>query len=98
MNRLSSCIVLCGVSLVLGGCMTPKQTFLPDGSKGYSINCSGTLNNWNICYEQAGKTCGAKGYEILNKEGDEGTTVSGTQYGVFGGTMINRTLLVRCNT
>jgi hypothetical protein len=52
--------------------------------------------SWNLCYEKAGELCKSRGYEVIRKDGDQSTTVSGTQYGVFGTTNVNRTLLIAC--
>lgn len=88
-------ILLIGVILV-GGCATAKQTYTADGQLGYSINCSGSALNWGMCYEKAGEICGDKGYEVLEKSGDQGAIVSGTQYGLFGGSVMNRSMIIKC--
>lgn len=88
-------IILFVVSF-LGGCATAKQTYTADGQLGYSINCSGSALNWGNCYEKAGEICGDKGYEILEKSGDQGAVVSGTQYGLFGGSVMNRSMIIKC--
>lgn len=82
--------------LALAGCATAKTTYLPDGSQGHSIQCSGTALNWGMCYEKAGALCGAKGYEVVTRSGDQGAIVSGSQTGVFGGSVMNRSMLVKC--
>ena len=84
------------VVAVLGGCATAKQTYTADGQQGYSINCAGSALNWGMCYEKAGEICGEKGYEVLQKSGDQGAIISGTQYGLFGGSVINRSMIIRC--
>ncbi len=79
-----------------GGCATSKQVYTSDGGTGYSINCSGSALNWGMCYEKAGEICGEKGYDVLQKSGDQGAMVSGTQYGLFAGSVINRTMIIKC--
>lgn len=88
-------IVLLGL-IALTGCTTQKAVYLPDGRKGYSINCSGAAQSWEKCYQKAGAICTTNGYKIVAKEGDEGATMSGTQYGVFAGSVITRVLLIAC--
>jgi len=83
------------VSLICG-CATAKKTYTSDGQQGYIINCSGAALNWGMCYEKAGELCGKKGYIVLEKSGDQGTIVSGTQYGLFGGSVINRSMIIKC--
>jgi hypothetical protein len=80
----------------LGGCATAKQTYTADGQLGYSINCSGSALNWGMCYEKAGEICGSKGYEVLQKSGDTGALVSGSQFGLYGGSVINRSMIIKC--
>lgn len=52
--------------------------------------------SWEQCYEKAGQTCKSNGYEIISKEGDQGATIAGTQYGVFGGSVMTRVMLIAC--
>jgi len=73
----------------------PKNTYTSDGREGYSINCSGSALNWGMCYEKAGELCGAKGYEVLEKSGDIGAMVTAGQYGLFGGSVINRSMIIK---
>ena len=89
-------ILLMIIAIFAGGCATSKKTFTSDGREGYSINCSGSALNWGMCYEKAGELCGAKGYEVLEKSGDRGAMVTAGQYGLFGGSVINRSMIVRC--
>lgn len=78
------------------GCATATQTYTPDGSQGYSIDCSGNALTWGKCYEKAGELCGNRGYELVTKTGDEGAVVSGTQYGLFGGSVTTRNMIITC--
>lgn len=88
-------IVLLGL-IPLAACATQKTVYLPDGRKGYSINCSGAALSWEMCYQKAGAICTTNGYEIVAKDGDQGATMSGTQYGIFAGSVITRVLLIAC--
>jgi len=90
-------LVILLISVILfGGCATAKQTYTADGQLGYSINCSGSAGNWGMCYEKAGEICGPKGYEVLEKSGDQGAMVSGNQFGLYGGSVINRSMIIKC--
>ncbi len=80
----------------VSACATSKKTYTPDGRQGYSINCSGSALNWGMCYEKAGDLCGAKGYEVLQKSGDTGAMVTAGQHGLFGSSVINRSMIIRC--
>lgn len=81
---------------LIAGCTTQKTIYLPDGRQGHAIDCSGTAMTWGDCYARAGSICRAKGYDILSKEGEESSSVAGTQYGVFGGTSMKRSLVIAC--
>ena len=81
---------------VMCGCATSKETYTADGKKGYSINCSGTVSNWGKCYEKAAEICGEKGYIVLDKSEDTGAIVSGNKFGIYGGSVINRTMIIKC--
>jgi hypothetical protein len=81
---------------VVAGCAGQKETFLPDGGKGYSISCSGAAMNWGMCYEKAGDICGTRGHDVIAGGSDQGTVVSGSQFGLFGGSVMNRSMLIKC--
>jgi hypothetical protein len=84
------------VCALLSACAMQRTTYLPDGRKGSSIDCSGAALNWGYCERKAGQTCGAAGYDVVSKEGEGGSVVAGTSSGVFGGTTSQRTMLVAC--
>jgi len=48
-----------------------------------------------MCYEKAGEICGSKGYEVLEKSGDQGAVLSGNQFGLYGGSVINRSMIIK---
>lgn len=81
---------------VLGGCATSRQVYTADGKKGYLIDCSGSALNWGMCYEKAGIICGERGYEVLEKSSDQGAMVMGNQSGLYGGSIINRSMIIKC--
>lgn len=62
--------------LLLGACASSTQTFAPDGSLAYNLNCSGTARNWGMCYTEAGNLCGTKGYKIVQVNGETGEMVN----------------------
>lgn len=89
-------VVCLAIIFSLSGCATASKTFTSDGKEGYSITCSGSALNWGMCYEKAGNICGKKGYVVLEKTGDEGAIVSGNQFGLYGGSVINRNMIISC--
>lgn len=56
--------------IALQGCVTSREVFLADGTKGHNINCSGSGMNYSNCLEKAGEICGTRGYYLLNQQGD----------------------------
>jgi len=82
--------------ILLSGCASASKTYGPDGKEAFSINCSGLARNWGMCYEKAGNLCGTKGYEVIGQGGDSGAVASVSPSGGFGGSVISRSLLVKC--
>lgn len=93
-------IALC-LPMALAACASSQSTqliHLPDGTDGFTINCSGSdaRQSWAQCYEAAGKACGASGYDVVSKEGDD-TATGGSVNGLFSANIRNRALVVRCH-
>ncbi|MEC5406632.1 hypothetical protein VOM14_13855 [Paraburkholderia sp. MPAMCS5] len=85
----------------LGGCASSNTTSLinlPNGQTGFAVNCSGADagSSWASCYVQAGKACGATGYDIVSKDNDEGGTAGGSVTNVVSANVKNRSMIVRC--
>jgi len=92
-----SIVLFLFIVMTLSGCATASKTYTSNGKEGYSINCSGTLLNWGLCYKKAGKLCGTKGYKVLEKSKDTGAIVTANQQsGLNGVTVINRTMIIKC--
>jgi uncharacterized protein YceK len=82
------------VMLALSGCATASKTYTPDGRQGYVIDCSGQALTWGKCYEKAGDLCGSAGYDILSQVADQGATVAG----IYGASVITRSLVITCKS
>lgn len=82
--------------LVLAGCATSSTTYLPDGRKGYTINCSGSAVPWSACQKKAGDLCQAKGYDIISANGEQGSTFIASGNFASGGTTSNKSMLIAC--
>lgn len=95
-ETMKTSITLLFVAMTLSGCATAVRTYTADGKEGYSITCSGLDMNWGTCYEKAGQICGTRGYEVLEKNSDQQSSVAGTQYGLFAKSSFNRNLIIRC--
>lgn len=91
--------VLLGAGLT--GCASSNTTSLinlPNGQTGFAVNCSGAdaASSWASCYVQAGKACGATGYDIVSKDNDEGGAAGGSVTNVVSANVKNRSMIVRC--
>ncbi len=93
MKHLTVAVV---AALALSSCATAKKTYTSDGREGYTITCSGQALSWGECYQKAGEICGNKGYDTLSQSGDQGSTVVANQFGLYGGAVITRSLVVAC--
>lgn len=89
-------IGLAAAAVALAGCASARKTYTSTGKEGYSINCSGTSSNWGKCYERAGDICGPRGYEVLEKIGENIPVSSGTIFEQHSGTDINRNMIIKC--
>lgn len=76
----------------LTACTTSTPIRMPDGRAGYSIKCSGTANSWGSCMQEAGKLCGARGYNIFMRDSRGGFVATQT----FAGSTIHREMIVAC--
>lgn len=84
-----------GAALLLAGCVVAKPVALPNGSTGYSINCSGRFDMGD-CMNKAAEVC--KGpYQMVdgNSEGAGGMMMPAGN-GVMAVSAIRRTLIVSC--
>ncbi|MDE2388755.1 MAG: hypothetical protein KGN35_06680 [Betaproteobacteria bacterium] len=93
---------------MLQGCVTSREIFLADGTKGQNINCSGSGMNYSNCLEKAGEICGAHGYHIMNQQGEvvpfslairefgANAQSPSVGYSSYSGTTITRNLFIKC--
>lgn len=86
--------------LGLSACAIATQTYLPDGSQGYSISCDGAGVGINVCYEKAGELCGAGGYDLIDREGQivpyGVATASGGQAFISYGSFNTKSIMIHC--
>ena len=85
----------------LGACASSNTTSLinlPNGETGFAVNCSGADadSSWASCYVEAGKACGATGYDIISKDNDQGGAAGGGVTNVVSANVKNRSMIVRC--
>ena len=92
---LGIAVILSGIAVGVIACTSASKTYGPSGQEAYSINCSGPRHSWDDCYQKAGKVCGARGYEIVERSRDSGTRVSLSDPSVYD---FERVMLVECNS
>lgn len=85
----------------LSACASSNTTSLinlPNGETGFAVNCSGADagSSWASCYVQAGKACGATGYDIVSKDNDQGGAAGGGVTNVVSANVKNRSMIIRC--
>jgi hypothetical protein len=89
--------IAAALGITLAGCAISHETYAPDGRRAYSITCSGMALSWGSCYEKAGSLCQGAGYDVIAGGAEGGAVVGGGGYGFFGGTTMNRSMLVACH-
>lgn len=93
--------IFIGLTAVVGGlllasCTTWKPIVLPSGQDGYTVDCSGSNLSWSHCYRKAGHAC-PRGYDIVQRVDTRGGhPVVGDLFGVMGGSVVDRGMLIRC--
>lgn len=81
---------------LLAGCATARQTYTQDGRPGHTIECGGTMNSWDSCYQKAGELCGSRGYDVQSKDGDTGYMASGSGESYVATQTVSRSLVIAC--
>lgn len=100
--------ILIAFVTMLQSCVTSREVFLADGTKGHNVNCSGSGMNYSNCLEKAGEICGARGYQLLNQQGgvvpfsqairEFGANPQSTSIGYLtqSGSIVTRNLFIKC--
>lgn len=77
----------------LAGCATPQIT-LPDGTKGYAVECKNSLA---ICYKKASKLC-PTGYDIIEDDKNGSASAGAVNGYAAAEAKVNITRVVRCKS
>jgi len=104
-------LLICGfLTLSLTGCAIARETYLADGTRGYSISCDGAAVGINTCFEKAGELCASRGYTLLGREGQVipmavGNAQSSGNYSQYQsqafvtyGSFNTKSIMIRCGT
>ncbi len=57
--------LLASLAVATVGCSSVHATYVPDGRRGFVIDCGGALNDWSNCLVKAGRACGNHGYDVI---------------------------------
>lgn len=57
---------------IINACSSSGGVKTDDDKAEHHIYCSGNLNSWDTCFEEASEICGSKKYDVLQKYEDEG--------------------------
>ena len=63
--QLQKRLIIASLVLSLAACGGLHATYVPDGRRGFVVNCGGLLNSWSTCLVKAGRACGSRGYETI---------------------------------
>jgi hypothetical protein len=93
-------LVAVSITALLSACATVKDTYSADGSKAYTLNCSGTARGWDKCYAAAGELCKEAGYDILDRSSEDASfaAVGGNANGIGGSSVKTneRSMVIAC--
>jgi len=83
--------------LLLAGCASARHIYLPDGSAGRMVSCSGAEQDWGDCMNSAHKICDGE-YRIVERydERTGGALVPGDAGTQTWSSSRDRKMLVAC--
>ena len=88
------------LAALVTACATSREVYTSTGELGYSIDCSGTGLDWDMCLEKAGKLCPEQGFEILQTSSDTGNysfQQPGSDTGFAWIHLKNRNMIIACD-
>ena len=82
------------VVAALAGCATPGIRHNEDGT--VNVECAGGYHDWSACHERAARVCRPGSFEIVSRVSNEGSSGVGSRDWSAQGSVVSRTLVVRC--
>ncbi|WP_422421148.1 hypothetical protein [Pseudomonas sp. GZD-222] len=89
-------ILLILAVLAIAGCAATAKTEVKHGKRGLHINCSGLSSSWNKCDSKATTACGAKGYKVIARSGDDDAEPGDYLFGLNPAGYTSRSMIVIC--
>lgn len=87
-------MALCALLSTTAGCAASGVRQNDDGT--LSIECAGGYHDWSVCYERAAAACRPDEPEIVSQVSNEGAEGVGSRDWSAEGSVVSRTLVVRC--
>lgn len=88
-------LLITAAVLMLAGCVSSAKTVLPDGRQGQIVSCPGLAHSMADCWAKAAEVC-PKGYDVVGTDAESATAYSATPGYAFGGSVMQRALMVSC--
>jgi hypothetical protein len=88
-------VAVSALLLTLGGCVASDAVRRHDDGT-MSIDCSGGYYDWSRCHSRAASLCGRDGFDIVSQVSDEASQGVGTRDWSAEGSVVKRTMRVRC--
>ena len=89
-------ILLILAMLAIAGCAATAKTQVKHGKRGLHINCSGLSSSWDKCDSKATTACGAKGYKVIARSGDDDAEPGDYLFGLNPAGYTSRSMIVIC--
>ncbi|MFQ6573031.1 hypothetical protein [Pseudomonas sp. UM16] len=89
-------ILLILAMLAIAGCAATAKTQVKHGKRGLHINCSGLSSSWDQCNSKATTACGAKGYKVIARSGDDDAESGDYLFGLNPAGYTSRSMIVIC--
>ena len=88
-------VALIVVAFVTSACASPGTIKQLEGGD-WEIDCSGGYHDWSGCHSRAKRICGKAGFDIVSQITNEGGGNVGSNDWSASGSIITRSMVVRC--
>ncbi|MCZ6853229.1 MAG: hypothetical protein O7G86_04840 [Gammaproteobacteria bacterium] len=92
---LKRTLVVVIVAIAMSACVSSGKIIALEGG-GWEIDCSGGYHDWSGCHSRAKRLCGKGGFDIVSQITNEGGGNVGSNDWSAAGSIITRTMVVRC--
>src|SRR5262245_48146918 len=82
--------------LALAGCASATRMTTPDGRQGYTVECSGAMQDWDACFVRADQLCKEQGYDLFRQAGEENALIASEPSHFRAHPTTHRTMVIAC--